>query len=252
MDFRRIGLLVVAVVVAVVCVRLGIWQLDRWEGRRAANDRVRAGLREPVAPLEELLKGTVAPEDLAWRPAEVSGDYDPDEEVILYGRTQDGRPGDHVLTPLLLADGTAVVVDRGWIPFEPEQDPPVSGPAAAPDGLVSITGVVLAPGSGAVAGEAPVGVTGPVTIVRQVDLGVLQRQVPYELAPVALQLREQRPEQTAGLPEPAPLPELDEGPHLSYAIQWFAFAAIAVVGYVLLVRRDRHTVTTHRPEEGVS
>jgi surfeit locus 1 family protein len=239
MDFRRIGLLVVAVVVAVVCVRLGIWQLDRSEGRRAANDRVRAGLQEPVAPLEELLNGAVAPEDLAWRPAEVSGDYDPDEEVILYGRTQDGRPGDHVLTPLVLADGTAVVVDRGWIPFEPEQDPPVSGPAAAPDGHVTVTGAVLAPGSGAVAGETPTGATDPVTIVRQVDLGVLQRQVPYELAPVALQLREQRPEQTAGLPEPALLPELDEGPHLSYAIQWFAFAAIAVVGYVLLVRRDR-------------
>lgn len=251
MDFRRIGLLVVAVVVAVVCVRLGIWQLDRLEGRRAANDRVRAGLQEPVASLEDLLNGAVAPADLAWRPAEVSGDYDRDEEVILYGRTQDGRPGDHVLTPLVLADGTAVVVDRGWIPFEPEQDPPVSGPAAAPDGHVSVTGVVLAPGSGAVAGEAS-GVTDPVTTVRQVDLGVLQRQVPYELAPVALQLREQRPEQTAALPEPAPLPELDEGPHLSYAIQWFAFATIAVVGYVLLVRRDRRTVTTHRPEEGVS
>ena len=76
----------------------------------------------------------MAPEDLAWRPAEVSGDYDRGEEVILYGRTQDGRPGDHVLTPLVLTDGTAVVVDRGWIPFEPERDPRSPRPAAAPDG----------------------------------------------------------------------------------------------------------------------
>ncbi len=239
MDFRRIGLLVVAVVVAAVCVRLGIWQLDRLQERRAANELVRAGLEQPAAPLGELLVGA-APVELAWRHAEVSGTYDPAEEVILYGRTQAGRSGDHVLTPLVLADGTAVVVDRGWIPFDPDRGPPITGPAAAPGGRVTVAGVVLAPGSGAVAADPSVrGETDPVTMVQQVDLGVLQRQVPYPLAPVALQLQEQRPAQAGGLPEPATLPELDEGPHLSYAIQWFAFATIAVVGYVLLLRRDR-------------
>ncbi len=252
MDFRRIGLLVVAIVVAATCIRLGFWQLDRLEGRRAANELVRAGLRAPAEPFDELVGGSSTPEDLAWRRAEVSGTYDPAEEVILYGRTQDGRQGDHVLTPLVLADGTAVIVDRGWIPFDPDQEPPITGPAAAPDGPVTVTGVVLAPGSGAVAAGPSPGETARVTTVQHVDLGVLQGQVPYELAPVAFQLQEQVPAQASGQPEPASLPALDEGPHLSYAIQWFAFAAIAVVGYVLLFRRDRRARERNGPEEGAS
>ena len=117
---------------------------------------------------------------------------------------------------------------------------------------MTVTGVVLAPGRGAVATGPSPGATGPVSVIQQVDLGVLQRQVPYQLAPVALLLQGQWPSQTSGLPEPASLPELDEGPHLSYAIQWFAFAGIAVVGYVLLFQRDRRARERHAPEEGGS
>jgi surfeit locus 1 family protein len=63
--------------------------------------------------------------------------------------------------------------------------------------------------------------------------------MPFRLLPVYLQLSEQDPPQVEGLPAPAPLPELSEGPHLGYALQWFAFATIALVGYVVLLRRGR-------------
>jgi surfeit locus 1 family protein len=235
---RRIALLVVAVVVAAVCVRLGFWQLDRLEQRRATNARVRSGLEGDVAPFPELLRGTADPQDLAWRRTAVEGTYDPDREVILYGRTQHGRPGDHVLTPLRLADGSAVIVDRGWIPFEADRDPPVVGPAAAPNGVVTVEGVVLAAEDDSSTLPSPNG-EDPVTTLQRLDLGRFQRQVPYDLAPVAIQLQVQRPAQPTGLPEPATLPDLDEGPHLGYAIQWFAFASIAIVGYGLLANRDR-------------
>ena len=123
---RWIGLTLFAVVVVAVCVRLGLWQLDRLEGRREVNDRYAAGLAMPPRPLEDLLLEDGA---LAYRRATATGRYDTEREVILYGRPLAGRPGNHVLTPLLLADGRAIVVDRGWVPFEMDE-PPVA--AAVP------------------------------------------------------------------------------------------------------------------------
>ena len=75
------------------------------------------------------------------------------------------------------------------------------------------------------------------TTMRSVDVDAIARDVPYDLVPWFLQLRSQIPS-GGDLPVPAPLPELDDGPHLSYAFQWFAFATIAAVGYVILIRRD--------------
>ena len=244
---RRVALLVVAIVVAAVCVRLGFWQLDRLEQRRAANTLVRSGLEAAVVPLPQLLAQASDPVDLAWRRTEVEGSYDPEEEVILYGRTQDGRPGDHVLTPLRLGDGSAVIVDRGWIPFEADRPLPLSGPAAAPIGSVMVRGVVLP--TETENPEPPSGGAERTTTFQRIDLARLQLQVPYDLAPVTIQLQEQQPAQASGQPEPATLPELDEGPHLSYAIQWFAFASIAIVGYGLLARRDRGD-RARRPDGG--
>jgi cytochrome oxidase assembly protein ShyY1 len=226
---RWIGLTLLALAVVAVCVRLGSWQLDRLEGRRAFNARYTAGLQAPPRPLEEVL-GDGA--EVAYRRAIARGRYDSAGEVILYGRTLDGRPGNHVLTPLVLADGRAIVVDRGWVPSEMDE-PPV-GAAAPPSGDVTVTGTLVAGGHD--------GVDDPddgarVTIVRRVDLTAIGRDLPYDLVPWFLQLREQVPA-PGELPVPARPPELDEGPHLSYAIQWFVFASIAAVGYVILARRE--------------
>ena len=73
-----------------------------------------------------------------------------------------------------------------------------------------------------------------------VDVDGIASTLPYEVAPLPLRLTDQSPPQPGDLPRPEPPPELSEGPHLSYAIQWFSFAAIALVGAVILHRRDRH------------
>lgn len=233
---RWVGLTLFALVVVVACVRLGLWQLDRLDDRRMLNARVSAGLAEAPAPLEDLL-GEGGP--LAYRRAVVMGRYDTDREVILYGRALDGQPGNHVLTPLVLADGRAVIVDRGWVPFELDV-PPVTE-AAPPSTEVEVEGLLLT-GQPDGAGEPRPG-DDRVTTVKTVDLGVIGRDVPYDLLPWFLQLQTQSP--AAGtLPVPEPPPELTEGPHLSYAFQWFAFAAIAAVGYVILIRRG---VSDHPP-----
>jgi cytochrome oxidase assembly protein ShyY1 len=162
----------------------------------------------------------------------VAGTYLPEGELLAYGRPLDGQPGDHVLTALRLAgSGTLVLVDRGWVPFSVDRAAP---PAAAPPaGELTLEGIWLAPEQG----EAfPEGTTGA---VRAIDPAAIGAATGLDLATGGfVLLQDQRPAPGA-LPIPAGLPALDEGPHLSYAIQWFSFAAIACIGYVLLARRDR-------------
>jgi surfeit locus 1 family protein len=229
---RWIALTALAIVVIAVCIRLGFWQLDRLEGRREANARLAAGLAEQPLALERLLAEDPEP---TYRRAIASGRYDVAHEVILYGRPLDGRPGHHVLTPLVLDDGRGLIVDRGWVPAEIEQ--PAAAEAAPPGGRVEVEGPLLAGQPGAA--TIPEG-EDRVTVVRSVDLEAIGRDVPYELVPWYLRLDRQVP--TGGeLPLPAPLPEPTDGPHLSYAIQWFAFATVAAIGYVVLLRRELAT-----------
>ena len=231
---RTIVLTAITLVIVLTCIRLGFWQLDRLRGRKAANAGIVAAEAAPPRPLPVLLAGTTDPTSLRFRPTLATGTYDPAHEVLLYGRSSlEDEPGDQVLTPLRLADGTGLVVDRGWIPLD--QGVPVTGDAAAPTGTVTVAGVLFPPDAVA----APTGTPSPVQRITKVDLGQIGAQLPYPIAPIYLLLQTQRRAQVGALPELPPLPPLTNGPHLSYAIQWFSFATIAIVGYVVLLRRDR-------------
>jgi cytochrome oxidase assembly protein ShyY1 len=222
------------IVVAVVCVRLGFWQLDRLEGRRYYNDLFRRGMQAAPANLEQVLSSADGA-TLIDRRVVAEGRYDPAREMILYGRTLDDRPGNDVLTPLVLADGRAVIVDRGWVPFE--MDTPPVADAAPPGGDVRVEGLLAPnePGGSDNAGE----VGGAASTFTTVDLRSIGAQLPYELVPWYVKLQTQTPAQPeGGLPIAEPPPELTNGPHLGYAIQWFSFATIAVVGWGVLVRRE--------------
>ena len=231
---RTIVLTAVTVVIVLTCIRLGFWQLDRLRGRKAANAGIAAAQAAAPRPLAVLLAGTSDPTSLRFRSTLATGTYDPAHEVLLYGRSSvEGEPGDQVLTPLRMADGTGLVVDRGWIPLD--QGVPVTGGAAAPTGTVTVAGVLFPPDAVAV----PSGTPSPVQRITKVDLGQIGAQLPYPIVPVYLLLQTQRPSQQGALPELPPFPPITNGPHLSYALQWFSFATIAIVGYVVLLRRDR-------------
>ena len=221
---RQVALVVVTVVIAAVCIRLGFWQLDRLHGRRDINAMLVA--REALPPVD---LATADPASLPYAHVTVTGTYDPAHEIILSGRSFQDVAGNHVLTPLVLEDGSAVLVDRGWVPLEFDS-PPVGGPAAAPTGTVTVAGLALPPDSiSTPVSQAP-------SIVIRIDLGVANQ--PDRLVPVYVLLQAQDPAQAFGSPVPAVPPTFDEGPHRSYALQWFAFATIAVVGCVVLLRRD--------------
>ncbi len=205
MQRRDVTLVTAAVLVAAGCVRLGIWQLSRLEQRRARNALVAARLALPPV---ELRDGTLPADSVRQRRVIARGVFDFSAEQTWPGRSFEGTPGVALVTPLRLADGSAVLVDRGWVP-SPDAYHVDQTQYREPD-TVTVLGLGLIPPRG----------RGDVN--------------PRGYLPFVIEL--ESPEPPRGLPRRWPPPILDDGPHLSYAIQWFSFAAIALVGTVALLR----------------
>ena len=160
----------------------------------------------------------------------MTGSYHVDQQVLVTNRSNGGAPGFWVLTPLVQADGTAVVVNRGWIPFSYTEEGPWTD-FDPPTGTVSVLGMVRVPQSTAPdwcparrdAGE------GVLRSLARVDVGRLQQQVDEQLLPLYVDLRAQQPAQDGALPEPIPGRSSTRGPHLNYAGQWFIFALLTMI-----------------------
>jgi surfeit locus 1 family protein len=235
---------VFVVVLVVVFVALGFWQLRRLDERRTYNDLVESRTELPVATMAEIVPdGPSTPaeavEDVAFRRVTLTGTYLPDQEVLVRNRTYDGLPGFWMITPLALPDGTAVAVNRGWVPFATTSPDGPWPEYAPPTGTVVVDGMVResqARSTGLVGGPVDA-VDGRLSTLSRVDVPRLDQQVPEPLHPLYVDLRTQQPAQAGDLPLPVPEPELGEGPHLNYAGQWFIFATLTVIVYPLLLRR---------------
>jgi surfeit locus 1 family protein len=236
--FRGRRLLITTLVLAgaVVLCRLGIWQLDRLAQRRAINATIAARMSDPPVPLTKALAEMDGQE---YRRVEVRGVFDSSQEIVQRNRALNGAPGVHVLTPLRLSGSdAAVLVDRGWLP-QGESTPDTRRAYAAPTGEVQVQGQIRRSQEDAGAPFDP-----PLSADRprldawfHVDTTRIGQQTGYQLLPVFI---EQLPAPgDLALPRPDPTTDLGEGPHLSYAIQWFSFALILLVGYVAFVYRQR-------------
>jgi cytochrome oxidase assembly protein ShyY1 len=222
---------------------LGLWQLDRLDARREFNDVVSERIEEPPVALDDLVPAAgadVDPDDLEWRPTLVTGEYLPDQ-ILWFNRSQGGIAGDNILTPLVTSDGTTVLVNRGFVPLGATASPPPTGPVE----LLARVRVPQQRQLGELTDTA--GASEPVTEVRRIDLDVLAAQLPTPLAPVYVDLVDAVPSIAPTDPTPLPPPTLDEGPHLSYAMQWFIFAGCVLIGWVLAVRRS---IRTRQPGTG--
>ena len=225
---------VVVVALVVLFVSLGFWQLRRLDERRADNALIAANLAEEPQPLAETLERYGDdPSALTYRRVTVTGTYRPDDEVLLTPRSVDRRAGHHVVTALETAPGTAVLVNRGWVPFA--LDTPPVAQAAPPTGDVTVEGILLPTQEAARYGNRDGGER--LTYLSTVDVDLLQPQFDVTLYPFSVLLQEQQPP-AGDLPIPAQPPEQSEGSHQSYAWQWFSFATIFGVGYPLLLRRS--------------
>lgn len=228
-----LGGLALAVVAALACVLLGLWQWDRHEQRRARNTLVTGNYDRVPADLPSVLASPAAqlPAGTEWTPVTVTGQYLVEHSLVVRNRPLDGSPGYHVLVPLRSRDGTVLVVDRGWLPVGqtgrgPDEVPP------PPSGTVQVT-ARLRPGEAAPDRSAPAGQVQAIHLPAVADL-LPDGRVLHTGAYGVLAVEDPAP---STAPRPLPRPSVDEGPHLSYALQWFAFAVGALVAYGALARR---------------
>jgi surfeit locus 1 family protein len=238
---------VLVVVLVAVMVALGMWQLRRLDERKDEIALLRARQEVPVADVGEVVPAGLAPDapeivGVEFRSVSATGVYERDDTVVVVNRSLSGTPGAWVLTPLRLDGGTRVAVNRGFVGFSASGE--IEAPAP-PEGRVTVQGLVRTSEERGRFGPSDPG-DGRLGQLARADIGRLDAQVPYDLLPAYVQLARSTPPEPAADPSatsgPPPLialgpPELDEGPHLSYAIQWFIFAAIALVGYPILLRK---------------
>lgn len=227
-------------------INFGFWQLRRLEERTSENALIEARMQAEPVSLSTLLQGTAELEELAYRRVYAVGAFAPEQEILLRSRSRNGQPGWHLLTPLILSDERAVLVDRGWVP-RGYDEPPVEE-AAPPAGQVRVEGHLRLeedPPEGWAANLAPRDpAEGELERAYYVDVERLAPQLPFQPEPVYLQLTGLEPPRPNGLPLPAEMPQFSRGSHLSYALQWFSFALIGIVGYAILLSR---TVREDRP-----
>jgi surfeit locus 1 family protein len=228
---RRYAVLAAGALVALGCVGLGVWQLDRWSQRRLQNGLYQARLELPVLVLPGAID-SLPSDSLSWRRAAAQGVYDFQRQVVVVGRSVRGTPAVYVVTPLMLPGGRALLVERGWV-YSPDARA-VELAALGERDSAAVQGVLLRP-----AGSRRFELEGsgwPIFAPSD-DPSVLAAFYPYPLLDLVLRRTGSAGGSAAGL-RPVPLPELSEGPHLSYAVQWFSFAAIALLGSAILYRRS--------------
>jgi cytochrome oxidase assembly protein ShyY1 len=228
---RWIAAAAVVAAFSVACVELGLWQLRRLDQRKTLNAAISSSIHQPAAPLAEVL----ASGRPLYRHVTVTGRYDISQELLLTGRAFNDRPGSDVLTPLTLPDKRALIVNRGFVPLSVIS--PRTPATAPPDGTVTVTGILLPTEQRGFFGQKePVGVH--LTTIPRIDIPRIRQQLPYDVVPEYLLLSTQTPQQPTNTPQPESfLPDLGNGPHLSYAIQWFFFASFAIAAYAVVAFR---------------
>ena len=224
-------------------VGAGLWQLRRHDDKQAYKALVEERQEQPAAPVAEVVDrdaevGSDAVDAVLYRSVTATGTYLDDATVVVENRTLNGTSGAWVLTPLVLEDGAAVVVNRGFLGFN--RDGAFVAPAA-PDGQVAVEGLVFPSQTRGRFGPTDPS-EGVLEVLARVDLDRYDQQVDADLLPAYIQAVTTTPAEPtppSGAPQLVALgpPTPDVGPHLSYAVQWLIFTLIAAGGYVLLLRK---------------
>ncbi len=213
---------------AVLCLALGFWQVRRLQARQSAN-AILAGRRfAPEVELDSLPRDTA---DAHFRRVHIRGIFDHGQEIIYTLRGRNGSPGVNILTPLLRTNkDTAVLVNRGWV-YSPDGTTIDTRPWREADAVNGHGFVETFPSKGPFPPPNP---TRPRSF-RRLDRSALAKLFPYPIANYFVVLTDSAVAPNAPpRVEPAPL---DEGPHRSYALQWFSFATISIIGLVIFLRR---------------
>jgi cytochrome oxidase assembly protein ShyY1 len=218
-----------ALVVAVLAYAtwwLGGWQFRRLHDRKAENEIIRTNEHRAVAPVGDVLSpGRDPSETDEWRVVSATGTYDVSQSVVIRYRTQDGAQGVDVVVPLVTADGTALLVDRGWL----ETDPSGANRGEIPDpppGEVDVTGYVRQNGTGDSTRVSDLS-------ARSISSDAIGPAIGHPVYGGFVDLRSEDPEPATKLRQ-VELPELNNGPHFFYGLQWWFFGLLAIFGFFYL------------------
>ncbi|WP_022888190.1 SURF1 family cytochrome oxidase biogenesis protein [Agromyces italicus] len=229
---RWAGYLALTIIFAIVCSALGTWQLNRRAEALAEVARIDANYDAEPIPVDEALPDPAAFDvDQRWQVVELSGEYLPADEVVVRNRPFGGTTGFEVITPFRLDGGTVIMIDRGWIPQNSDGRP--SEIPEAPPGQVEATARLKA-GEGRIEGRTSTGIE-----FATIDLGELAERVGEPAYTGAYGILVQSGDDATEPPLAAPRPERDEGPHLSYALQWYVFALLAFIGLGWAANQER-------------
>jgi surfeit locus 1 family protein len=221
--------LIVALLAVPICIRLGVWQLERLQERRARNAVVKERMSALPVHLEDQTPNL---ETLEYHRVVLEGRFDPEHEILLQNRSYQEQSGFHLVTPMLPDGRTqAVLIDRGWIPADHVSAEERARYHVA--GKVAVEGILRSsrpePRWSFLADPIPEPGGSLILRWRVLNIERIEKQMPYRLLPFFI---EQDAPLNVTQPQPVPDPDIDlsDGPHLSYAIQWFAFAAIGLFG----------------------
>jgi cytochrome oxidase assembly protein ShyY1 len=221
---RWVMLLLVVLLLAYACLLLGRWQWHRLEAKKAGNAIIRTNRTAAPTPVDQVLRAGVDPPDTdQYAVVSATGTYDPSKTVIVRYQTRDSGAGVDVVVPLVTASGTALIVDRGWFATanqgttDPSQVPP------PPAGKVSVTGWVRQDAGG---GAAHV-VDASTRAISSTEIG---RAIGMPTYGGFVQLLTEAPKPATPLAKAQP-PDLSNGPHFFYALQWWFFGILALFGY---------------------
>ena len=241
---RWIAGFLVLLLAAAIMVRLGFWQWDRGVQKSAANDRVAAARSMDPAPAASLIPASPDQRPDAadeWSQVTVTGTYDPAGTVLIRQRSFAEGVGFEIVVPLTGDDGATYLVDRGYALAGggAAQAPQVP---AAPAGEVTVTGIVKLPYA-ADDDATRVEMVGPYRSVRALDPAVLSDDLGVPLAGGYIIVSDEQTADSSAIADipRIPSPELDDGPHLSYAVQWWIFAVMTLFVFGYLARREAIT-----------
>jgi cytochrome oxidase assembly protein ShyY1 len=230
---RWIGFALLAITATAVMIGLGLWQLDRYHIRHAINTRIDQANASAPAPLSGVLPpGQRLPSDRQWTRVKATGVYDAAGTVVARDRTVNDQVGFEILTPLVLDDGSRIIIDRGWVPLQTaraDQPPPVP---PTPSGRVTVEGRLHLPESSA---DAPRAIG---------DVQTVRRIAPSEFAGPGtyvdyLLLDKQAPKSMTDFTR-IPADRQPSWMNAGYTVQWFAFALLALCLFAWAARREAH------------
>lgn len=241
---KWLGYLLLAAIFASACVFLGRWQMDRRAETLAEINRVVSNYSATPLPFSQARDQfrALAPEK-EWAQVELKGSYDPAGQRIVRNRPLNGQPGYEVVVPFRLDSGETVIIDRGWLPIGNDNPGSPDSVPAPPAGEVTAVVRLKHP-------EPELQRGAPAGQLASIDLDAYAAQLPYPVLTGAYgQLATETPP-AAEMPYPFPKPSVEEGTHLSYSLQWFAFGVLMFVGFGYAARQQARNAAIDAEDDG--